>query len=240
MLWQETQGLGKIDMSFKLGLTAFLLIAGIGYLLGFANIYLSYAGVDGKPGLSIADVRIAFYGNRGVTAMQKAIDGSMKQYLASDADGVKIKDWINAGGKESGFEDVKGALASCIACHSKDVATAGVVLDDYKSVAPLLAQDAGMPIRLLVSLSHIHVLATLPIVFLLCLVFSFSRFGNTFKGVVILFSFASIVVDIGSWWLAKVSGAMAVLVILGGFCLAITFGVLIVLSLYDMWLRKAD
>jgi hypothetical protein len=240
MLWQETQGLGKIPVIFKLGLTLFLIVAGIGYLLGFANIYLSYSPVDGKPGLSIADVRIAFYGNRGVTALQKAIDGSMKEHLASDADGVKIKDWINAGGKESGFADVKPALASCVTCHSKDAAIGGIVLEDYQSVAPLLAQDTGKSIGRLVSLSHIHVLATLPIVFLLCLVFSFSRFGNTFKGLVILFSFASIVVDIGSWWLAKASGAMAVLVILGGLCLAITFGALIVLSLYDMWLRKAD
>jgi hypothetical protein len=240
MLWQETQGLGKIPVIFKLGLTAFLIVAGIGYLLGFANIYLSYSPVDGKPGLSIADVRIAFNGNRGSTALQKAIDGTMKQYLGSDADGVKIKDWISAGGKESGFAEVKGAFATCLACHSKDVDTAGVVLEDYQSMAPLLAQDTGKSISRLVSLSHIHVLATVPIVFLLCLVFSLSRFGTTFKGLVILFSFASIVLDIGSWWLAKASAALAILVILGGICLAVTFGALIVLSLYEIWPRKAD
>jgi len=238
MLWQETKGLGKIPVSFKLGLTAFLIVAGIGYLLGFTNIWLTYSGVDGKPGLSIADVRIAFYGNRGVTALQKAVDGPMKQYLASDADGAKIKDWIAAGGKESGFAGVKGAFESCLACHSRDVKTAGVVLEDYASVAPLLAQDRGMPFPRLVTLSHIHVLATTPLIFILCLVFSISLFSNRFKGVVIVFSFASIVVDIGSWWLAKLSGSLAVLVLIGGLCLAVTFLVLILLSLYDIWLRK--
>jgi hypothetical protein len=240
MLWQEPTGLGKISTGFKLGLTAFLIVAGIGYLLGFANIYLTYSPVDGKPGLSVADVRIAFWGNRGATRLQKAIDGPMKQYLASDADGAKIKDWISAGGKESGFADLKGSFEACLACHSKDVKTAGVVMEDYASVAPLLAQDTGMPISRLVTLSHIHVLATLPLIFLLCLVFSFSRFGNPFKSAVIVFSFASIVLDIGSWWLAKASGSLAVLVLLGGLCLAAAFLVLIVLSLYDMWLRKAD
>ncbi len=240
MLWQETKGLGKIPVSFKLGLTAFLLVAGIGYLLGFANIWLSYSGIDGKPGLSVEDVRLAFYGNRGVTKLTKAIDGAMKQYLASDADGTKIKDWINAGAKESGFADVKSAFESCLACHSKDVKTAGVVLEDYASVAPLTAQDTGMSIPRLVTLSHIHVLATLPLIFVLCLVFSFSLFPNWFKGLVIVYSFASIVADIGSWWLAKASGSLAVLVILGGLALAVSFLVLILLSLYEIWLRKAD
>jgi hypothetical protein len=240
MLWEEPKGLGKISTGFRLGLTAFLIVAGIGYLLGFTNIWLTYSGVDGKPGLSVADVRIAFYGNRGATRLQKAIDGPMKQYLASDADGAKIKGWINAGGKESGFADVKSAFESCLACHSKDVKTAGVVLEDYASVSPLLAQDTGMPFPRLVTVSHIHVLATLPLIFLLCLVFSFTLFGNRFKAAVIVYSFASIVLDIGSWWLAKASGSLAVFVILGGMALALAFGALIVLSLYDMWLRKAD
>ncbi len=238
MLWQETKGLGKIPMSFKLGLTAFLLVAGIGYLLGFANIWLSYSGIDGKPGLSVADVRLAFYGDRGVTKLQKAIDGAMKQYLASDADGARIKDWINAGAKESRFADVKSAFETCLACHSKDVKTAGVVLEDYAGVSPLVALDTGMSIPRLVTLSHIHVLATLPLIFALCLVFSFARFPNWFKGLVIVYSFASIVADIGSWWLAKASGALAVFVILGGLALAVAFLVLILLSLYDIWLRK--
>jgi hypothetical protein len=240
MLWQEPTGLGKISTGFKLGLTAFLIVAGIGYLLGFTNIWLTYSPVDGKPGLSVADVRIAFWGNRGATRLQKAIDGPMQGYLASEADGVKIKDWINAGGKESGFADMKGPFEACLACHSKDAKTAGVVLEDYAGVAPLLAKDTGMPISRLVTLSHIHVLATLPLIFLLCLVFSFSRFGNPFKSAVIVYSFASIVLDIGSWWLAKASGSLAVLVILGGLTLALAFAALIVLSLYDMWLRKAD
>lgn len=238
MLWQETRGLGTIPVIFKLGLTLFLLVAGIGYLLGFANIWLSYSGMDGKPGLSVEDVRIAFYGNPGVTKLTKAIDGTMKQYLASDADGTRIKDWINAGAKESGFADLKSALEPCLACHSKDAKTAGVVLEDYASVSPLTARDTGMSIPRLVTLSHIHVLATVSIIFVLCLVFSFTRFSNGFKGIVILYSFASIVADIGSWWLAKASGSLAVLVILGGLSLAVAFLVLILLSLYDIWLRK--
>ena len=240
MLWQEMKGLQKIPLGFKLGLTAFLVVAGIGYLLGFANIYLTYSPVDQKPGLSVADIRIAFYGQEGATKLEKAILGSMKQYLASEADGKKIREWIRAGAKESGFAEVKAAFASCEACHSREAKMADVVTTDYSGVSALVVRDSGKSIPRLVSLSHTHVLATLPVIFLLCLVFSFSRFPNAFKGAVILFSFASIVADIGSWWLAKASGALAILVLLGGICLAISFLALILLSLYDIWLKKAD
>jgi len=240
MFWQEMKGLQKIPMGFKLGLTAFLVIAGIGYLLGFANIYLTYSPVDQKPGLSITDIRIAFYGQAGTTKLESALAGSMKQYLASDADGKKITEWIRAGTKESDFAGVKKAFTSCDACHSREAKVADVVTEDYAGASALVVRDSGKSIPRLVALSHTHVLATLPVIFLLCLVFSFSRFPDAFKGVVILFSFASIVADIGSWWLAKASGALAILVLLGGICLAISFLALILLSLYDIWLRKSD
>jgi hypothetical protein len=80
----------------------------------------------------------------------------------------------------------------------------------------------------------------LSLVFLLCLVFSFTAFAEPTKIVVMAFSLCSIVVDIGSWWLAKFFAAMAPLVILGGVCLAISFLALILLPLYDLWLRKAS
>ena len=83
-----------------------------------------------------------------------------------------------------------------------------------------------------------HVLALLPIIFILCLIFSYGLFSEKLKLIVIAFSFLSILLDVGSWWLAKLSGALAPLVILGGVSLAISFLALILLSLYDLWLRK--
>lgn len=240
MFWKKVEGLTSLPVSSKVAITLFLCIAGIGYLLGFANIYLSYSPVDGKPGLSIADVRIAFSGSGSGSTLEKALDGSMKQYVDSEADAAKIKAWLKAGAKEADFGSVKEILAnSCVSCHSADAKAAGVVLETYADVSPLLKADTGMSVSRLVSLSHMHVLATITILFLLCLVFSFTAFTEPVKIIVMAFSLASIAADIGSWWLAKFVSAFAVLVILGGMCLAVAFLALIVLSLYDLWLKKA-
>jgi len=241
MFWEETRPLRKLPLGVKLGLTAFLLVAGIGYLLGFTNIYLTYSPNDQKPGLSVADVRLAFYGSREGTKLEAAIQGPMRQYFASDADLEKVRQWVREGGKESGFATVQPVFAaSCDSCHSTASQVGGVVTEDYAGLSPLLAQDNGMPISRLVQISHTHVLAALPLIFLLCFVFSFSRFPQPVKGIVIVFSLLAIPADIGSWWLARLSPGMAPLVILGGVSLGIAFGALVLLSLYDLWLRKAE
>jgi hypothetical protein len=241
MFWRETKGLAAIPLISKLTLTVLLVVAGVGYLLGFFNIYLSYSPVDQKPGLSLEDISLSFYGARGSTKLQKAIDGSMRQYLASDADYKSVKDWLAGGAPEAGFAQVQPVFtASCDSCHSKEAAVADVVTVDYASLAPLLKQDTGKSIPRLVSLSHSHVLATLAVIFLLVFIFSFTRYPEVLKGVVMVFSSLAILVDIGSWWLAKLSPALAVLVLLGGLCLAVSFLALIVLSLLDMWFRRVE
>jgi hypothetical protein len=239
MFWRETKGLAGIPLVSKLAITVLLAVAGVGYLLGFLNIYLSYSPVDQKPGMSLEDISLSFYGARGVTKLGKAIDGSMRQYFAGDADYRAVKDWLGSGAKEGDFQAVKPVLdSSCSSCHSAEAAVADVVTVDYADLTPLLKQDTGKSVSRLVSLSHTHVLATLPVIFLLVFIFSFARYPETVKGVVMVFSSLAILLDVGSWWLAKLSPALAILVILGGVSLALSFLALIALSAVDLWFGK--
>ena len=239
MFWKDAKGFAGFPISSKIGITAFLLIAGIGYIFGFLTILLTYSPIDQEAGLSIKDVRIAYRGARETTKLEKSIDGTMKEYFAGDNELKQVKDWITAGGKEEEFGPIKAIFdVSCSTCHSAEAQVADVVTVEYEDVSQYLKQDTGKSISRLVSLSHTHVLALLPIVFILCLIFSCSLFAEKLKLIVIAFSFLSIIFDVGGWWLAKLSDAMVPLVILGGVALAISFVTLIMLSLYDVWLRK--
>jgi hypothetical protein len=239
MFWRESKGLAGIPLTSKLALTVLLVVAGVGYLLGFLNIYLTYSPVDQKPGLSLEDISRSFYGTRGGTKLEKSIDGSMRQYLASDAEYQTVKDWLAGGASEGGFQQVQPIIeASCSTCHSAEAAVADVVTASYADLAPLLKRDTGKSVSRLVSLSHTHVLATLPVIFLLVFIFSFARYPQGLKGLVMVFASLAILLDVGSWWLAKLSPALAVLVLLGGLSLAVSFLVLIVLSLLDLWFGR--
>ncbi len=240
MFWKDPTGYGGFSLSSKIGLSLFLILAGIGYLLGFTNIVLTYSATDQKPGLSVEDIRIAFYGAREMTALESAVDGSMRQYITSDADYDTVKRWLAAGASESEWDaKVKPIFAaSCNVCHSQAAQVAGVVTETYPDIETHLVQDTGKSIGRLVSLSHSHLLGTLVVIFLLAMVFANTRFSETLKLIAMIVSFGAIIIDIGSWWLAKLSGALAPLVILGGSALGLSFAGLILLSLYDIWLRK--
>lgn len=241
MFWKEVKGLSGLSLSSKIGITLFLITAGIGYLFGFLNIYLTYSPVDQEPGLSIKDIQITFYGARESTALGVAIDGSMRQYFQTDQDYNLTKEWIQNGGKQEDFALVKEVFdVSCSTCHSAEAQVADVVTVSYEDVAGFLKQDTGKSPGRLVSLSHTHILATVTVIFLLVLIFSFTTFSEVIKTIVIAYSFLSLIVDVGFWWLAKLSPAFAVFVILGGASLAVAFLVLIALSAYEVWLKKPE
>ena len=241
MFWKDTKGLKHLSPSAKIGLTAFVLIAGIGYLFGFFNIYLTYNSLDQNPGLSIKDIQMAFYGARDITALEKSVDGSMREYFQTDKDHNTTKDWVQAGGKEEDFAPVQAIFeVSCNMCHSAELKVADVVTADYEHVKDYLVQDTGKSVSRLVSISHTHILATLAIIFILTFIFSFSRYPEWVKIIVITFSYLALVIDVGSWWLAKLAPFFSVFVILGGASLGCSFFLLVVLPLYDMWLRKGS
>ncbi|HUX39721.1 MAG TPA: hypothetical protein VMV83_01030 [Rectinemataceae bacterium] len=240
MLWQPTKGLDQLAIPFKFALTTFLLICGIGYLLGVVNIWFSYSPVDGKPGLSVDDIRLAFHGDPSASKLEKAISGNMNQYLTSPDNGTKLLDWIKAGHKEDGYAGVQQIFVSdCDTCHSKDVATAGIVTDDYKSLEPLLQSDQGVAWPRLITLSHIHINGLLPLMFCLAIIFSFTRFGDKLKGAIIVFSFASFTIDVAIWYFAKLFAEAAAFVILGGILLGAAYALMIFLPLWELWIHGA-
>jgi cytochrome c5 len=239
MFWKDPKGLKSIPMYSKVGISILLIVAGVGYLLGFATIVTTYSPIDQKPGMSIADVRIAFYGSREKTRLEKAIDGSMRQYFVDEAGYEATKEWIASGAKESDFPRIRQIFdVSCNACHSAEAQVAGVVTAEYDDVAPYLKQDTGKSVSRLLTLTHTHVHGTFPVMFALIFIFSFTLYKDWIKTVVIAFSASAILIDVGTWWLAKLAGALAPLVLLGGLVLALANAALILLSLYELWIPQ--
>ena len=58
MFWKDPKGLKSIPMYSKVGISILLIVAGVGYLLGFATIYSTYSPIDERPGMSVAGGRV--------------------------------------------------------------------------------------------------------------------------------------------------------------------------------------
>lgn len=239
MFWKDAPRLRSLSLASRIAISAFLALAGIGYVFGFLNILLTYQMTDGERGLSVADVRMAYYGS-SKSSLEGTIDGSMRQYFASDANYDAVKEWTVLGGNEATYAPVQKIFdADCVSCHNSETyAAANVELENYEDTAPFLETDSGKSVGRLVSLSHTHLLSTLVVVFLLVFVMSFSSYPDWLKTVLYIASFFAIFLDIGSWWLAKISPFFAVFVIIGGALLGTSFGALSLLGLWDVWFGK--
>jgi hypothetical protein len=240
MFWKETLRLRTLPVITKIIISLFLVLTGIGYILGFLNIYMTYNLVDEKPGLSLKDISLTYYGARDKTTFEKSIDGSMKQYFSNDNEYKIVKDWVIDGASENTWDlEIKPIIdASCSTCHSAASAIGDVVTEEYSDIEPLLAQDSGKAWSRIISVSHTHILAITPLILLLVLLFSFTSYPSVLKNIVSVISFSVIFIDTGSWFLAKLSPVFSILVLIGGMSLGLTFGLLVVLPLYDLWIKK--
>lgn len=240
MLWKhEVEGLQHLPFSRKIGMTIFLIVVGIGYVFGFFNILLSYGGNDGESGISLEDISIAFYGARDKTALEKSIDGSMRTYFSTEADYNTVKEWLGDGAKEKDFEPVKDIFdKSCNMCHSSDVKVAGAALDTYENTEEWLSQDKGKSIPRLVGISHTHILSAAVVVFILVSILCSTTYPQGLKVTLCAWSYLTIALDVGGWWLAKISPSLSFMVILGGASMGTAWGLLIVLPLYELWFKK--
>ena len=240
MFWKETIRLRTMPVVTKIIISLFLVLTGIGYLLGFTNIYMTYNMVDEKPGLSVEDIRLTYYGARNKTTLEKAIDGSMKQYFIDDQHNQLVKDWIQEGASEGVWDsDVKPIFdTSCSTCHSESTAIAGVVTEQYSDIENYLGQNTGKSWSRIVGVSHTHVLAITPFVFLLVLLLFLTSYSSIIKNVVSIFALSAVFMDVGSWFLAKLSPFFSVFVLIGGMSLGLSFGLLVLFPLYDLWIKK--
>ncbi|RMF63440.1 MAG: hypothetical protein D6743_10720, partial [Calditrichaeota bacterium] len=111
--------LTDLPLLFKLVFTLFIVMILIAYGVSMFNLYLTYNLTDGKPGLSVDDLRRAFYGNRNQTLLASKIDGgSMAQFLPFPGEKEEILSWLQDGATKEGYEKVKHVFEDrCITCH---------------------------------------------------------------------------------------------------------------------------
>jgi len=223
--------------SLKVLYTMLLTTLGVGYIFALIQIFETHAGLDGKPGLSVQDIQIAYRGDRSGTRLESALRGPMSG-MASAEEAGRIIDWIHAGGLMSKTykEEVEPILkARCQGCHNGS--NPGLPnLMTFEGVEAVSQTDTGVSVSTLVRVSHIHLFGITFIFGFLGLIFSHSYIRMPYvKSTLIAIPFASILFDIASWWLTKVAGPFGYFVIFSGGLMGLSFAMQWIISFYQLW-----
>lgn len=228
------------SISEKLLDSIFLITIGIGYLFALGHLYYSHQGRDGQPGLSVEDVKIAYYGQHQQTRLGAALNGPMSGNLAYPEQKQIIFDWIENGRDVDEFNaNVAPILTeNCIMCHSPESGMNLPPLTNYEEVMKLTEGDTGASIQSLVRVSHIHLFGIAFILFFVGRIFILCEMKPMIKRVMVLVPFFAILLDILSWYVTKVIPDFAVVVILAGGLMGLSLLGQIAVSLYQMWIYK--
>ena len=228
-----------LPLSQRMVYTMALLTLGVGYLFAMIQIFVTHTGLDGKTGLTVADLRIAYSGKQGSTRLETALMGPMQSMLPAEERKV-ILTWANSDATREGWEQkVKPIMDNrCIACHNgSDPHRPDFT--KWDGVSQMVSKDTGMSMATLVRVSHIHLFGLTFIFFIVSSIFVHAYIKPLWvKCAVIVLPFLSIMMDIGSWYLTKFWPGLAVMVIVSGGLMGLSFLVQWVTSIYQMWLYK--
>lgn len=232
--------LSEIPLSVKVLDTLFLIAVGMGFLFAMAHTLYSHQGHDGRPGLSVEDVRIAYYGEHQQTRLGTMINGAMGVYLRDQRDKDRLVSWIERGADEVEYlADVKPILErNCQACHSGRSGMNIALLETFDQVKQLSMTDTGASIQSLVRVSHIHMFGIALILFLVGRIFVLCRIPVILKVGIVVVPFIAVMLDIISWYLTKWMPGFAVLVYLSGSLMGVSVLVQILLSIHQMWFSQ--
>ncbi len=228
------------SVSEKILDTMFLVAMAIGYVFAMLHLYFTHKDLDGKPGLSVEDVRIAYYGKHEQTRLGAAIKGPMSGNLPNDTDKQTIIDWIENGATEPVYEErVRPILEeNCIVCHSPESGLNVPPLTNYEEVKALTRTDTGASIQSLVRVSHIHMFGIAFLLFFVGRIFILSEVPVLFKRILVAIPFVTMITDILCWYLTKIFPSVAYVVVLSGALMGISFMLQIAISLLQMWVWK--
>ncbi len=89
----------------------------------------------------------------------------------------------------------------------------------------------------LLSLAHIHMMGLSVVFFIVGYIFVHSSYPPRWKATLAVLPFAAFVVDVSGWFLTKLDYGWVYLVILGGGTFVLSVTAMMLLSLWDIWVR---
>jgi hypothetical protein len=239
-----TPRLRSLPAAARVLIICFLLSMGAGFAAAQVNLQLQHAGLDGRAGLSLDDVVIAFHGREGSTVLTTKIGpgGSMARYIPRPRDREVLESWVASGAGEQGFEEPADVLQRlCVRCHNPLGEMPGVPFAPSRAeppsldlVAAVTGPDTGVSYLSLARSSHAHLFGMGVLYALAGLVFLLTDARPRTKALTAAAPFVAMFLDIGCWWLTKLHAGFAVGIVAGGALLGLAFAVLILRPLWEL------
>jgi len=229
----------ELPISMRVLFTGACLVLGLGYLFAMLYIFAAHSAADGKPGLSVDDIKITYSGSAETTQLESALQGPMSGMLPQK-DLAAMLDWIRDGADKRSYTSSIEAIVerNCLSCHDGSNPHLSN-LDGFENIQEVVAVDTGADLFTLVRVSHIHLFGLTFIFFIMGFIFSHAYVRPVWlKSLVIITPFLGVSVDVLGWYATKVYTQFAWVVLIAGAFNGLSFAIMWVVSMYQMWIYK--
>jgi len=221
----------ELPISMRVLFTGACLVLGLGYLFAMLYIFAAHSAADGKPGLSVDDIKITYSGSAETTQLESALQGPMSGMLPQK-DLAAMLDWIRDGADKRSYTASIEAIVetNCLSCHDGSNPHLSN-LDGFENIQEVVAVDTGADLFTLVRVSHIHLFGLTFIFFIMGFIFSHAYVRPVWlKSLVIIMPFLGVSVDVLGWYATKAYTPFAWVVLIAGALNGLSFAV--------MWIYK--
>jgi hypothetical protein len=229
----------ELPVSMRALFTGTLLVLGMGYLFAILYVFAAHSGADARPGLSVDDIKFTYSGSKDMTQLEKALRGPMSGMLPQ-TDLALMLDWIQEGASKRVYDArIEQIVAdNCLSCHDGSNPHLSN-LDGFENISAVVQQDTGTDLFTLVRVSHIHLFGLTFIFFVLGFIFSHAYLRPLWlKIALIALPFFGVIADVLGWYVTKYFTPFAWVVLIAGAINGLSFAVMWVVSMYQMWFYR--
>jgi hypothetical protein len=229
----------ELPLGMRTLFTGTLFVLGLGYVFATLYVFAAHSGADGKPGLSVDDIKITYSGSKETSPLEKALRGPMSGMLPAN-DLATMLEWIRDGAdKRTYTAKIEPIVAqNCLSCHDGSNPHLNN-LDGFDNISAVVTQDTGADLFTLVRVSHIHLFGVTFIFFVLGFIFSHAYVRPLWvKLTLIALPFLGVMADVLGWYITKVFTPFAWVVMLAGAMNGLLFGVMWVVCVWQMWFYR--
>jgi len=222
--------LRRLPLGVRLGLTALLVVFGVGIVASIFHLHDHYENRDGKPGLTLDDLQSAYNGLDRPSPLLEALEADHPEELPAESKQILVN-WLKGDRVVESYDDLDlGDFAPaeliavhCLDCHSRQSSGEGAVgdqipldyFDDVKELA-FSQKFEPVPVEVLAASTHAHALSLATLTLVVSALLWLTSWPRFLVSYAIAAMGLGLLGDIGGWWLARELPAANGLVALAG------------------------
>lgn len=236
----------------RLGLTCLLLVIAGGFAASIRYVFTHHGKRDDRPGLTVTDLQGVYHGVSTPSRLGEALRRNHPPELpAAERDALLAWLALPPERLSAAFDDLDAGenapseiiARACVSCHARQAAdpvASRIPLDYWDDVQKLAVSREISPnsVDILVVSTHTHALSLGTLTVVLALLLLATRCPRWLAGVLIAALGASLLADLGSWWLARRHDVFAYVIAGAGGVYSAAGVLTLLVVLLDLWLPR--